>query len=385
MPPTVTPPLPDMFLVRVTVVISGTPDTYEFEEWWLTGDGTWEAKTGGRIGAADNPGYTLPASDDSEVTLAVDDFAWCRSADGAGGLYWELVAVVQSASGSSSAGWLEPCRVATTANVTGSQCEAGDTIDGVVLAVGDRLFRKDQTDASENGIFVVTAGTPNRATDADTGAKLVGAQVRVVEGTANAGTSWACVTPGPITLGTDDNDWEYQYPHPDGTDGYILSKASSVLPSKTEWVSPNATIVSGGGAVWIGPYTLSYSDFSGTAAGTGTFAIYTLPAGSVIHACMAKTTTQFSCPAGSALTMTIGVTANNSRYLAVNTLSNAPSGTNFAPASTSTAAMRATAEDFGGTTTVNAYVASGFPGFANLNTYTQGAIDICFMISTPPF
>ena len=78
-------------LVRVLSVIAGSPQTYTAEQWELGGGGTWAALTGGEQVTANNAGYTLPAADDSEITLAVDDFAWARLAPIAGGLFWELV------------------------------------------------------------------------------------------------------------------------------------------------------------------------------------------------------------------------------------------------------------------------------------------------------
>ena len=47
-------------------------------------------------------------------------------------------------------------RAATTAAGTlASDFENGDTLDGVTLATGDRILIKNQTDASENGVYVV--------------------------------------------------------------------------------------------------------------------------------------------------------------------------------------------------------------------------------------
>lgn len=83
-------------------------------------------------------------------------------------------------------------RVATTtAGTLASSFENGDTVDGVVLATGDRILIKDQASASENGIYVVQAsGAPARATDFDSLSpidEINGAMIAVQEGTANAG------------------------------------------------------------------------------------------------------------------------------------------------------------------------------------------------------
>jgi hypothetical protein len=99
--------------------------------------------------------------------------------------------------------WKQPVRAATTANATlSSAFEDGDTIDGVVLVTGDRILIKNQTTASENGIYVVNAsGAPSRAADADSGSDFVGATVKVSEGTTNADQEWSCTTNAPIVVG----------------------------------------------------------------------------------------------------------------------------------------------------------------------------------------
>lgn len=60
-------------------------------------------------------------------------------------------------------------RVATTsAGTLATSFEAGDSVDGVTLAAGDRILIKDQSTAAENGIYIVgTSGEPTRAPDFD--------------------------------------------------------------------------------------------------------------------------------------------------------------------------------------------------------------------------
>lgn len=99
--------------------------------------------------------------------------------------------------------WKASVRVATTTNGTlATAYENGDTIDGVVLATGDRILIKNQSSQTENGIYTVNAsGAPTRATDANTGAELVNATCLVQEGTTNAETQWTQTTNAPITIG----------------------------------------------------------------------------------------------------------------------------------------------------------------------------------------
>jgi hypothetical protein len=98
--------------------------------------------------------------------------------------------------------WKASVRAATTAAVTlASDLENGDTIDGVVLATGDRILVKNQAAGAENGIYVVAAsGAPARADDASTGTELVAAAVFVQAGTANADRAFIC-TNDAITIG----------------------------------------------------------------------------------------------------------------------------------------------------------------------------------------
>lgn len=99
--------------------------------------------------------------------------------------------------------WKEPVRVATTvAGTLATSFENGDTVDGVVLATGDRILLKNQADQTANGIYTVNAsGAPTRATDANTGTELESAAVTVEEGTSNANTTWLQTTDG-LTLGS---------------------------------------------------------------------------------------------------------------------------------------------------------------------------------------
>lgn len=91
-------------------------------------------------------------------------------------------------------------RVATTANITISGLL---TIDGVTLVSGDRVLVKNQTTASQNGIYVAAPSAWVRAADADTDAKVTsGLVVGVNEGATQANSRWQLTTDDPITLGT---------------------------------------------------------------------------------------------------------------------------------------------------------------------------------------
>ena len=91
-------------------------------------------------------------------------------------------------------------RVATTANITLSGTQ---TIDGVAVVAGDRVLVKNQTSGSQNGIYVVAAGSWSRSTDADLDSEVSpGMFAFIEEGTTNADTGWVMTTNSPTTLGT---------------------------------------------------------------------------------------------------------------------------------------------------------------------------------------
>ena len=93
----------------------------------------------------------------------------------------------------------------TTANGTLSTAFAnGQSIDGVTLQTGDRILIKNQTTASQNGIYNVNAsGAPSRATDMGTGSNAAGAFVFVEQGTVNAENGFTCTSDtGSAVVGT---------------------------------------------------------------------------------------------------------------------------------------------------------------------------------------
>jgi hypothetical protein len=96
------------------------------------------------------------------------------------------------------------CRVATTANITLSGTQ---TIDGVAVIAGERVLVKDQSTASQNGIYVVAAGAWTRATDTDTWNELVHAFTFIEEGSNNASNGFICTAQAGGTLGSTAVNW----------------------------------------------------------------------------------------------------------------------------------------------------------------------------------
>jgi len=94
-------------------------------------------------------------------------------------------------------------RVATTANVTVSG--PGAAIDGITLSSGDRVLLKNQSTASENGIYIFNgaASALTRATDADSSTEVTSGMFTFVEeGTVNADSGFVLTTDGSITVGS---------------------------------------------------------------------------------------------------------------------------------------------------------------------------------------
>jgi hypothetical protein len=101
------------------------------------------------------------------------------------------------------------------ATLTNAGTQAALVIDGVTVAVNDRVLIYTQTNATQNGIYVVTnvgSGSTNwvltRSSDADTyvinnaSGLSEGSTVFVQQGTTGAGETYTCNTSGVITFGT---------------------------------------------------------------------------------------------------------------------------------------------------------------------------------------
>jgi hypothetical protein len=95
-------------------------------------------------------------------------------------------------------------RVATTANVDlSNDLQNGDTLDGITLSTNDKVLVKNQTDATQNGIYdVVASGTATRNSDYDTVAELAGQLVIIQEGSTNADKIYLCTTDNSGSIGS---------------------------------------------------------------------------------------------------------------------------------------------------------------------------------------
>ena len=95
------------------------------------------------------------------------------------------------------------CVAATTGNITISTAlNNGDTLDGVTLSTNDRVLVKDQSTASQNGIYIV-GSSPARAADLAAGSDAAGMFTFVEQGTVNADNGFVCTSnKGSAVTGT---------------------------------------------------------------------------------------------------------------------------------------------------------------------------------------
>jgi hypothetical protein len=123
------------------------------------------------------------------------------------------------------AAYKQSVRCSTTANITLSGTQ---TIDGIAVVAGDRVLVKNQSTASQNGIYVVAAGAWTRSPDSDNASEIGAAVVNVDSGTTNGGELWTTTFRTTDTLGTTAMNW-YEVLYNTGTwDISISGNAANV-------------------------------------------------------------------------------------------------------------------------------------------------------------
>lgn len=100
-----------------------------------------------------------------------------------------------------SAGIKAPCVAATNANITLSGVQ---TIDGYLVAVGDRVLVTSQTDASENGIYVVSATEWTRSPDCNQALEIASGVLVAVENASGTSAIYKLTYSGSFVLGSSD-------------------------------------------------------------------------------------------------------------------------------------------------------------------------------------
>jgi hypothetical protein len=185
------------------------------------------------------------------------------------------------------------------ATLTNAGTQVALVMDGVTVATNDRVLVYEQTDQTQNGIYVVTntgSGSTNwvltRASDADTyvinsaNGLSEGSTVFVQQGTTGAGETYTCNTSGTITFGTTNITFAQI------SSAQVYSAGSGLALTGTVFsnTAPDQTVtLTQGGATTI---TGTYPNFTITSTDT----TYTAGGG------IGLTTTEFSVAAGSGLT-----------------------------------------------------------------------------------
>jgi len=151
--------------------------------------------------------------------------------------------------------------VATTANVNLTNgLEAGDAIDGVTLVAGDRVLVKDQSTATENGLYLaVSSGASSRDPEYDTIAELSGGLIVVNQGTSNDNKIFLCTTDSDGSLGSTNITYTQVTPSNTGTVTSI-----GLTQSGTEFS------ISGSPVTSAGNITLDVNRISATKIGANT-------------------------------------------------------------------------------------------------------------------
>jgi hypothetical protein len=124
-------------------------------------------------------------------------------------------------------------KAATTASIGLS---GPTTIDGVVVNVGDLVLVKNQSTASQNGIYMVQDSAWTRTIDTCLGAQLIAASIYVATGgTVNGNTQWLCSNITPPYVSSDSITFSpagflsYTPMQTAGTLGLFLNQTTGVI------------------------------------------------------------------------------------------------------------------------------------------------------------
>lgn len=190
-----------------------------------------------------------------------------------------------------------PVRVATTANITLSGTQ---TIDGVAVVADDRVLVKNQTDGTENGIYIADTSTWERSPDFDGNRDIAkGTMVRVNEGTVNASGWFVVTTSDPITVGSTSISFSRE------TINYIISGVQTASAAQT-LVNTGSAYQSGGGGLLVfvnGLKQIITQDYTETSSTSFTMT-YGLQAGDEVEYLIGQAVGNLTAAAASAVAIT---------------------------------------------------------------------------------
>ena len=148
--------------------------------------------------------------------------------------------------------WKEPCVVRSTANLASSfsgnvitmSANGALTIDGITLALNNRVLVMNQATQTQNGIYIITtvgdaragseaAAVLSRATDSDTAVEMNSASVFISKGTLYANTAFVQTT-DDVILNTSNIVWEQFASFSDILAGNGLSKVGNTFSANVD-------------------------------------------------------------------------------------------------------------------------------------------------------
>lgn len=224
-----------------------------------------------------------------------------------------------------------PVRVATTANITLSG-GAPNTLDGATLAANDRILVKNQSTASENGIYYVSTlgtganGTWTRASDADGAGDLFGGMlVAASEGTARSNSLWMLTTDDPITIGTTALVFERKdAPVASTAEAQAWTENTKIITAlrlKEALQGSNQSLATSGYQKLPGGLLIQWGNAGTIAAGSSATVTYPIafPSGALSASTTISTSTDTTTPQGAGLTY-VSATQLTIRNLSATTL-----------------------------------------------------------------
>lgn len=171
---------------------------------------------------------------DKNIILWWDDYDVyithaARYVDSASSKYWELPF-------SQSFSLYTACACATTENISLSGLQ---TIDGYTVLAGDRILVKNQTNSSENGIYLAASGSWSRSSDLDSSSELVyGTKVEITNGTTLSGSIWFLKYSDSYILGTTEIFWDIFKLKVYSTSTPLYTATRSIIKNLTQKNSP---------------------------------------------------------------------------------------------------------------------------------------------------
>jgi len=146
--------------------------------------------------------------------------------------------------------WKQPVNAASTANIT--SLSGLQTIDTVSLVAGNTVLVKNQSTASQNGIYLVASGAWTRSVGADTWDEYVGAIVFVISGSQADSAWYSSAQPGG-TLGTTAINW-YNF---SVASTYTAGTGLTLAATQFSITNTGVTAAAYGSATQVGTFTVN--------------------------------------------------------------------------------------------------------------------------------